>query len=174
MRAATLSCTDSCCSFVLCAMQRPCLATYAQKGRRRKTLAPTDAVVVRPLAEVAECQVQLDQEVGDLAGSATSGRSPEGGRLSVFVNGSLYCDDGKLIDCSSAPPKSIWNEALELVGEVVGGVCRSGPGPTLSTCLHSPSPSTSSRNKVKPWQGKLPSPWRLPEFTVGHVLVKAQ
>jgi hypothetical protein len=104
------------CSFVLCAMQRRCLATYAQKGRRRKTLAPTDAVVVRPLAEVAECQVQLDQEVGDLAGSATSGRTPEGGRLSVFVNGSLSCVDGKLIDCSSAPPKSIWNEALELVG----------------------------------------------------------
>jgi hypothetical protein len=143
-------------------------------GRRRKTLAPTDVVVVRPLAEVADCQVQLDQEVGDLAGSATSGRTPEGGRLSVSVNGSLSCVDGKLIDCSSAPPKSIWNEALEQVGEVVGGVCRSGPGPTLSTCLHSPSPSTSSRNKVKPWQGKLPSPRRSPEFTVGHALEKAQ
>jgi hypothetical protein len=92
---------------------------------------PIDAVVVHPLAEITEFQIQLDQEVGDLASSATSVRTPEGGRLSVLVNGSQSSVSGKLIDCISVPPKSKWNEALELVGKGVGGVCRSGP--TLST-----------------------------------------
>jgi hypothetical protein len=131
-------------------------------------------VVVRPLTEIAEFQVQLDQEVGDLASLATSVRTPEGGRLSDLVNESQYSVSGKLFDCISVPPKSNWNESLELVGEGVGDVCRSGPGPTLSTGLHSPSPCTSSRNMVKPWQGKLSSPRRSPEFAVGHALEKAQ
>jgi hypothetical protein len=48
---------------------------------------------------------------------------------------------------------------LQSGGEGALGVCRSGPGRTpVHSLLHPPPLSSSSRSKVKPWQGKLPSP----------------
>lgn len=74
----------------------------------------------------------------------------------------------------STPSKSQWEDMLMEAGEGAHGVCRSGPGPTPRHMLYPPSLRSSSRIKVKPWQGKLPSPRCSPKHTVGDVLSKAQ
>jgi hypothetical protein len=75
----------------------------------------------------------------------------------------------------SALAKSEWMETLQSVGEGAMGVCRSGPMRTpVHSQLHPPPLTTSSRSKVKPWQGKLPLPRCSSKLTLGDVLSMAQ
>lgn len=144
-------------------MQRRCLATYARKGCHRKTLAPTEVVAVSAPAKETENLLRLEQVVDDEPGSVTSVCSTPvkaGTRLSVPGTGSKGGVGGRQPGCLSAPSKFLWKELLKPVGDGAIGVCGSGPGPSLGPSLHSPSSSPPSRNKVKPWQGKLPSPRR--------------
>jgi hypothetical protein len=64
---------------------------------------------------------------------------------------------------------------LQSVGEGAMGVCRSGPVRTpVHSPLHPPPLASSSRSKVKPWQGNLPSPRCSSKLTIGDVLSMAR
>lgn len=157
-------------------MHRRCLATYVQKGRRRKTLAPTEALAISALAEEDE-NPELDQVVGDQNGSATTACSTPViavSRSSIPRTGSETGASDRQPVCVSAPTKSNWEDVLLAADDGAVGVCKSGPRPSPGIRLHSPFLCSSPRNKVRPWQGKLPSPRRSPKLTVGDALSKAQ
>jgi hypothetical protein len=127
------------------------------------SFSSTEVVAVSAPAKETENLLRLEQVVDDEPGSVTSVCSTPvkaGTRLSVPGTGSKGGVGGRQPGCLSAPSKFLWKELLKPVGDGAIGVCGSGPGPSLGPSLHSPSSSPPSRNKVKPWQGKLPSPRR--------------
>jgi hypothetical protein len=110
-------------------------------------------------------------EVTSTCSSPACSASPLPDLGNVSAAGGGGCKPG----WDSAPAKFEWMETLQSVGECAVGVCRSGPMRTpVHSPLHPPPLTSSSRSKVKPWQGKLPSPRCSPKLTLGDVLSMAQ